>query len=85
MPLWAAATLGTAWVQPEVMSNLLHRPWALVFLAMMVGGSAAGFHFLKRGRELSAFLSSSAVLLGLLGAAMAGNYPYWLRSNSQPG
>jgi cytochrome bd ubiquinol oxidase subunit II len=84
IPLWVAATLGTAWVQPEVIGNLLHRPWALVFLAMMIGGSVGGFYFLKRGRELAAFLSSCGVLLGLLGAAMAGNYPYWLRSTLDP-
>ncbi len=84
VPFWVAATAGTFWVRPEVMINLLHRPWALVFVALMIGGAAGGFYFLRRGAELAAFLSSCAVLLGLLGAAMAGNYPYWLRSTLDP-
>ena len=42
------------------------------------------FHFLRRGQELAAFLSSSAFLLGLLAASMAGIYPVWLQSTIEP-
>jgi cytochrome bd ubiquinol oxidase subunit II len=84
VPLWVLATLATAWIQPEVLRNLVARPWSLVFVALMVAGFIGGFRFLARGRELAAFLSSSALLLGLFGAAMAGNYPYWLRSTTDP-
>jgi cytochrome d ubiquinol oxidase subunit II len=52
----------------------------------MFAGFYGVFHFLKREqeRDLAAFLSSSAFLLGVLGATMAGNYPFWLRSTLDP-
>ena len=42
------------------------------------------FYFLRAGRELPAFLSSSAFLLGLLATTLAGCYPVWLRSTIDP-
>jgi cytochrome bd ubiquinol oxidase subunit II len=82
--LWVLASAATAWVQPDIFKNLLARPWSLVFVLLMLGGLWGGFRFLNQQRELLAFLSSSAFLLGLVGATMAGNYPYWLRSTLDP-
>ncbi len=84
LPLWALATLATVWIQPEVFTNLLARPWALGFVLLMLGGLFGVFRFLKREQELAAFLSSSAFLLGLMAAMMVGNYPHWLRSTLDP-
>jgi cytochrome d ubiquinol oxidase subunit II len=84
LPLWVLVTLATAWIQPEVYRNLLARPWSLVFVLLMLGGFCGSFRFLKQQRELFAFLSSSAFLVGLLGATLTGNYPYWLRSTLDP-
>jgi cytochrome d ubiquinol oxidase subunit II len=78
--LWVAATAATAWVRPEVFSNLVSRPWTLVFVAVSAAGIVGGFRFPGRGRDLAAFLSSCAFLLGLMATALAGNYPFWLRS-----
>jgi cytochrome d ubiquinol oxidase subunit II len=82
--LWLAATVATAIVRREVFSSLLARPWSIVFVAVSAGGMWGVFHYLKRGRELAAFLSSSAFLFGLMATAMIGNYPYWLRSTIDP-
>ena len=49
----------------------------------MVGAWGA-LRFPGRGRELAAFLASSAFLLGLVATALAGNYPFWLRSTLDP-
>src|SRR5262249_42216185 len=57
---------------------------SLAFVVLMLGGAAGVFHFLRRGRELAAFLSSGSFLLGLLAATMAGMYPVWLRSTIDP-
>jgi cytochrome d ubiquinol oxidase subunit II len=84
LPLWALVSLATAWVQPTVFSNLIIRPWLLGFVLLMLGGLWGVFHFLKREKELAAFLSSSAFLLGHMTATMAGNYPNWLRSTLDP-
>jgi cytochrome bd ubiquinol oxidase subunit II len=84
LPLWALVTLATGWLQPSVFTNLLARPWSLAFVVMMLGGLLGILRFLKRDQELAAFLSSSAFLLGLMAAAMTGNYPHWLRSTQDP-
>ena len=84
LPLWLAVTLATARLRPGIFTNLLDRPWSLAFVALMLGGVVGAFHFPRRGRELAAFLSSSAFLLGLLAATMAGIYPVWLRSTIDP-
>ncbi len=78
--LWAAATAATGWVRPEVFFNLVSRPWTLAFVAISIAGAWGALRFPSRGRELAAFLSSSAFLLGMLAATLAGNYPFWLRS-----
>jgi cytochrome d ubiquinol oxidase subunit II len=84
LPLWVLSTAATAWIQPDVFRTLVARPWSLAFVILMLGGFWGGFRFLSLGRDLSAFLSSSAFLLGLLGASMTGNYPAWLRSTIDP-
>ncbi|HEX3450491.1 MAG TPA: cytochrome d ubiquinol oxidase subunit II [Isosphaeraceae bacterium] len=80
LPLWIAVTIATAWVQQEVFTNLFARPWSIAFVLPSLGGFCAVYYFLRHGRDLAAFLSSSVFLLGLIGATMIGNYPYWLRS-----
>ena len=82
--LWVAATAATAWVRPEVFSGLAHRPWAFAFVAVAIAGAWGAFWFPRRGQELAAFLSSSAFLLGMLAATLAGQYPFWLRSTLDP-
>ena len=82
--LWIVVTVATAAVQREVLSNLVARPWSIVFVVLSAGGLCGVFRFLKLGRELAAFLSSAAFLLGLMAATMIGNYPFWLRSTIDP-
>jgi cytochrome d ubiquinol oxidase subunit II len=84
LPLWVLVTLATVWLQPEIYANVLARPWSLGFVLLTLGGLSGALFFLRRGRELSAFLSSSAFLLGLLAATMTGSYPIWLRSTLDP-
>ena len=43
-----------------------------------------GVPFSEAGQELAAFLSSSAFLLGMVAATLAGHYPFWLRSTLDP-
>jgi cytochrome d ubiquinol oxidase subunit II len=82
--LWVAATAATAWVRPELFFALASRPWAFLFVALAIAGAWGAFHFSRRGQELPAFLSSSAFLLGMLAATLAGQYPFWLRSTLGP-
>jgi cytochrome bd ubiquinol oxidase subunit II len=84
LPSWIAVTASTALVQFEVFTNLLARPWSLLFAILSLGGFGAILYYLARGRELAAFLSSSAFLFGLVATTLIGNYPYWLRSTIDP-
>src|ERR1019366_2223782 len=84
LPLWALVTLATVWVQPEIYTNLLARPYSWGLVLLLLGGLGGVFRFLNRGRELPAFLSSSAFIVGLLAATMTGSYPNWLRSTVDP-
>ncbi len=84
VPLWLAATAATSWVQWEIFANLIARPWSWLLVAVMVAGLVGVVQFMRQGRELAAFLSSCGFMLGVLGATMAGNYPYWLRSTLDP-
>jgi cytochrome d ubiquinol oxidase subunit II len=82
--LWVAATAATTWVQPAVFSGLAARPWAFLFVAVAIAGAWGALWFPRRGQELAAFLSSSAFLVGMLAATLAGQYPFWLRSTVDP-
>ena len=68
----------------DVFSNLFVRPWSLLFVLLSFGGLGGAFRFQKAGRDLAAFVSSTAFLLGLIAATMIGNYPFWLRSTIDP-
>jgi cytochrome d ubiquinol oxidase subunit II len=80
VPVWVLVTLATAWLQPEIFTNLLVRPWSAGLVLLMLGGLVGVFYFSKRGRDLPAFLSSSAFVVGLVTVTLANNYPFWLRS-----
>ena len=82
--LWVAATAATAWVRPEALSGLASRPWAFAFVAMSAGGLWGIFRFPERGRELAAFLSSSAFLLGMVATALAGQLPVLAAVDARP-
>jgi cytochrome d ubiquinol oxidase subunit II len=84
LALWGVVTAATAWVRPDLFSGLAARPWTLAFVALAAAGAWGVFRFPARGRELAAFLASSAFLVGLVATALAGNYPYWLRSTLDP-
>jgi cytochrome bd ubiquinol oxidase subunit II len=84
LPLWVLVTLATAWIQPEIYTSLLARPWSWGLVLLMLGGLCGVFWFSSRGRELAAFLSSGSFLLGLLATTMTANYPIWLRSTLDP-
>jgi len=85
-PVVAAAGLlviaATAMVRPEIYRGLLARPWAwplaLLALAGLCGALAV------RGRDLLAFLCSSAFLFGTLLATAAGLFPLLLPSTLDP-
>jgi cytochrome bd ubiquinol oxidase subunit II len=55
-----------------------------LFVALAIGGACGTYWFPRLGRDLAAFVSSSAFLFGMLAATLAGQYPFWLRSTLDP-
>ncbi len=78
--LWGVATVATARIRPDLFAGLAARPWTLAFVTLAFAGAWGAVRLPGRGRELAAFLASSAFLFGLVATALAGNYPFWLRS-----
>ncbi len=91
---WAAAGLtvvvcvATYRVQPQVRRQLADHPWGHAFSLLALFGLAGALWYGRDGRagrsDLWAFLASSALIAGLLGATAFGVYPYVLPSNSDP-
>ena len=84
VPAWVVVTLTTAWIQPEILTSLVARPWSLVFVLTAFAALAAVFYFQRKGREWPAFAASSTFIASLMLTTMIGNYPYWLRSTIDP-
>jgi cytochrome d ubiquinol oxidase subunit II len=82
--LWAAAAAGalvtaaSLRVQPLLREHLAARPWGGVPALAALAGLGAAAWCLRRGALTAALLGSSAFLLGMLGAAACGLYPYAL-------
>jgi cytochrome d ubiquinol oxidase subunit II len=82
--LWVIATLATGWVAPAVFQGLAHRPLAWISTLLLVVGLVTSWVARRGGRDLAAFLGSSAFLLGALAATAASVYPVWLKSTIDP-
>ncbi|KAB2964387.1 MAG: cytochrome d ubiquinol oxidase subunit II [Thermoanaerobaculia bacterium] len=82
--LWLAASAATALLAPEVFSGLAARPLAWISTALFLAGLATSFVARRAGRDLAAFLGSSAFLLGVLAATAASIWPVMLKSAGDP-
>jgi cytochrome d ubiquinol oxidase subunit II len=82
--LWLAATVATANLAPQIFRVLPGRPLAWMATALLLAGLAASWAARRGGRDLLAFLGSSAFLLGVLAASAAALWPVWLRSTLDP-
>ncbi|MEO8053877.1 MAG: cytochrome d ubiquinol oxidase subunit II [Acidobacteriota bacterium] len=82
--LWAAVTLATPSVNPDLLAALPRRPLAALLAVAALLGLAGAFAFLGRGRDLAAFLSSCAFLGGLSVATAVCVWPVMLRAAPGP-
>jgi cytochrome bd ubiquinol oxidase subunit II len=78
--LWLPLTAATSFVNAAMLAALPHRPLALLFLLLAVGGLVMVGAGLRRNRDLQAFLGSCAFLTGMLTATAACVFPAMLRS-----
>jgi cytochrome d ubiquinol oxidase subunit II len=78
--LFLIVTLETTLVRPGLFASLLHRPLAWAFTTVALAGVIAGARAHTRGQDALGFMSSSAVLAGLLGATATALFPTLLHS-----
>ena len=62
-------------VQPLVSTSFFGRPWGVIFPLIALGGLIGMGYFNFRQRDLPAFLSSGAFILGLLTSSAFSLYP----------
>jgi cytochrome d ubiquinol oxidase subunit II len=82
--LGALCIAATLLVRPGIYRALLGRPLGWLMVAAALLGLVAAFWFRARGRDLAAFLGSSAFLAGTLLATAAGLFPAMLPSTIDP-
>ncbi len=68
----------------EVLTNLVARPWSLIFVGTAFLELAGVFRFERHGNQWAAFAASSTFIGSLMLTTMIGNYPNWLRSTIDP-
>jgi cytochrome d ubiquinol oxidase subunit II len=73
-------TAETAYVRPELLSNLDGRPWLWILPVAVTAGFVVVFVALARGWELGGFLGSALVIAGLLALTGGALYPLILPS-----
>jgi cytochrome d ubiquinol oxidase subunit II len=76
--LTALGTIATFSLQPALQRHFSERPWGYVFPAFAVAGLAGMGYFMIGHRDLAAFLSSGAYIVGMMAATAFGLYPYLL-------
>ena len=74
----------TAAVRRDLFTGMIHRPFAWLALAGVVGGSLAALLGQWRRRELTAFVGSCALISSLMAAGAVGVFPVMLHSTVAP-
>lgn len=73
--LTVLVTVASFAIQPCLQASFNAMPAGYVFPLIAVAGLAGVFHFLRRGAEKPAFVSSAAYLLGMMTSAVFGLFP----------
>ena len=80
--LTIASLFATLVVRPQMIDNYILRKWGAIFPASVIACLGGMIYFRAKGRDLSAFLASSGYLVGMLGGAAFGLYPYLLPASA---
>jgi cytochrome bd ubiquinol oxidase subunit II len=83
-PLGAIVSLETWYVRPDIPGRAAISPFAWAGLAVVVVSAVALTDGLRNRRELRAFLGSTFLIAGLLGAWAAAIFPVMLHSTLSP-
>ncbi len=79
-----ASLVATLAVRPRVLVNFKAHPAALVIPMVALGALIAMIVFLRSGRDLGAFVSSTVFLTTMLAGAAVAQYPILLPASTDP-
>lgn len=82
--LTVLSLIATLYVRPQITDNFRLRPWGWFIPLVVLASLACMPIFLRKGRELAAFLSSTAYIAGMMGGAAFAMYPLLLPASSNP-
>jgi cytochrome d ubiquinol oxidase subunit II len=77
-------TMWTRSVQPHMASRFTDHPWGYLFPIIAMGGIGAAMAFGRKGRDLPAFLGSTAYLAGMMSSVAFSIFPFVLPSSIDP-
>ena len=69
------ATIATFSVQPAIQASFASRPWEIIFPLIALAGLIGMGYFNLRQRDLAAFFSSGAFIVGMLASTASSLYP----------
>ena len=65
----------TCFIRPEILNNYKTYIWGWIFPVVVIASLIGIIFYLSKDKEFSAFLSSCAYIIGMLGGAAFGLYP----------
>jgi cytochrome bd ubiquinol oxidase subunit II len=82
--LTTLSLIATLYVRPGMTRNFRVHPWGWIIPLIVLVSLIAMPVFLKKEKELPAFLSSTAYIVGMLAGAAFAMYPYLLPASTDP-
>jgi cytochrome bd ubiquinol oxidase subunit II len=82
--LTVLSLVASLYVRPQALDNFRLRPWGWLIPAVVAGSLIAMPLFRARGKDWSAFLSSSVYITGTLSGAAFALYPTLLPASTDP-
>jgi len=80
----ALSLVATLYVRPQVMDNFRLRVWGWLIPLLVLASLAAMRFYQAKGRDVAAFFSSTAYLVGMLTGAAFAMYPTLLPASTDP-
>jgi cytochrome d ubiquinol oxidase subunit II len=82
--LTVVSLLATIYVRPQILQNFRIRIWGWIIPVLVLGALVSMPILVRKGRDLAAFVASTAYIVGMLGGAAFAIYPNLLPSSTNP-
>ena len=82
--LTALSLVATIYVRPQILDNFRQSFWGWIIPVLVFGSLVFMPIFRRRGRDLAAFLASTAYIVSMLGGAAFALYPNLLLASTNP-